>query len=136
MANRIITGASTAILGTLIAIVPNFILTICPHCQGMMMKCSWSAKAEFGVGVLIIFLAILLALVDSREIRLGISISLGFIGILASLIAKVLIGFCDGSCSPDCSCNPITAPLMTVLGILVAVLSFVNAIYLSRTKNT
>ncbi len=136
MTNRVITGISTGILGALIACLPNFILTVSPHCQGMMMKCSWAAKAEFGVGVLVVFLAILLVFVESKDIRMGISIALGFIGILAALIAKVLIGFCDGSCSQDCSCNPLTTPLMTAMGIVIAVLSFINAFYLSRAKNT
>ena len=136
MTNRVITGISTGILGALIACLPNFILTICPQCQSMMMKCSWAAKAEFGVGALIVFLAILLVFVESSDIRMGISMALGCIGILTALIAKVLIGFCDGSCSSGCSCNPITTPLMVAMGILVSVLSFINAFYLSRTKNT
>ena len=136
MTNRVVTGVCTAILGALIACVPNFILTICPHCQSMTMKCSWAAKTEFGVGTLIAFLAILLAFVESSEIRMEISTALGFIGILTALIAKVLIGFCDGSCSPECTCNPVIAPLMTGLGILLAVISFINVFYLSRTKNT
>ena len=136
LTNRVVTGISTGILGALIACLPNFILTICPHCQGLMMKCSWAAKTEFGVGVLIVFLAILLVFVESRDIRMGISIALGLIGVLVALIAKVLIGFCDGSCSPGCSCNPLTTPVMIAMGILVAALSFINAFYLSRTKNT
>jgi hypothetical protein len=136
LANRAITGISTVLLGALIACVPNFILPICPHCQSMMMKCIWAAKAEFGVGVVVMFLAVLLAFVDSREIRLGVSAALGFVGIFSALIAKVLIGFCDGSCSPNCGCNPVTEPVMAGLGILVAVISFINVFYLSRSKNT
>ena len=93
MANRVTTGVATLILGGLIACVPNFILTVCPYCQNMMGKCTWVAKVEFGIGALIAFLAILLAFVESKEIRMGISTALGFIGILAALIAKVLIGF-------------------------------------------
>ncbi len=136
MANRAITGISTVLLGALIACVPNFILPICPHCQSMMMKCIWAAKAEFGVGVVIMFLAVLLAFVDSGGIRSGVGAALGFIGILSALIATVLIGFCDGSCSPDCGCNPMTAQVMAGLGILTAVISFINVFYLSRPKNT
>ena len=136
MANRVVTGISTALLGVLIACIPNFLLPICPHCQSMMMKCIWAAKAEFGIGVTIMFLAVLLSFVESREIRMGTSAALGFIGVLSALIAKVLIGFCDGSCSPNCECSPVTAPLMAGLGILVAAISFINVFYLSRSKNT
>lgn len=136
MINRTIMGITTVLLGALIACVPNFILTICLHCQHMEMRCSWAAKAEFGVGVLIVFLGILLAFVESREIRMGISTALGVIGILSLLISKVIIGFCDGSCSQECSCSPLTVPVMMVLSILAAAVSFINAFYLSRTKNT
>lgn len=132
--NRIITGVSTAILGTLIACIPNFIWPIGESCRSLMSECAAVAKAEYGIGVLIIFLAILLGFVESREIRLGISIGLGFVGILAALIATVLIGFCDGSCNPHCTCNPINAPLTAALGILTSAISFGNAFYLSRMK--
>ncbi len=97
MVNRMITGISTAILGALISIVPNFLFfALCPYCHSMAMKCSWAAKAEFGVGVLIVFLAILLTFVESGKIRMGISTGMGFVGILSLLISTVLIGFCDG----------------------------------------
>lgn len=136
MINRVIMGISTVALGALIACVPNFILAICPHCQYLGMKCSWAAKAEFGVGVLIAFLGILLAFAESREIRIGISAALGFVGILSLLISRVIIGFCNGSCSLECTCNPLTVQLMTALSILTAVISFLNTLYLSRKKNT
>lgn len=136
MTNRIVTGISTVFLGALIACIPNFILTICPDCQSMMMKCVWAAKAEYGVGVLIAFLGILAAFAESREMRMGFCAALGLVGVFAALVAKVLIGFCDGSCSPDCTCSPLTAPLVAALGILTAVFSFVNVFYLSRVKNT
>jgi uncharacterized membrane protein len=133
--SRLITGISTAILGAFIACVPNFIWPIGEHCRQMMMECVAAAKTEYGIGVLIVFLAILLGFTESREIRIGISTGLGFVGILAALVATVLVGFCDGACSQQCACNPMTAPLMSALGILVAVVSFINAFYLSRSKH-
>jgi uncharacterized membrane protein len=132
--NRAVTGVSTAVLGALIASVPNFIWPIGEHCRQMMMECVAAAKTEYGIGVLIVFLAILMGFAESREIRMGIGIGLGFIGILAALIATVLIGFCDGTCSPHCTCNPMAAPVMTGLGIAAALISFINVIYLSRRK--
>lgn len=100
------------------------------------MKCAAVAKAEYGIGVLIVFLAILLAFVESSEIRMGISAALGLIGILASLSATVLPGFCGGSCGMGCTCNPATGPLVAALGLLTSVISFINVFYLGRSKNT
>jgi len=102
----------------------------------MGMKCSWAAKAEYGVGVLIVFLAILLAFTESREIRLGISAALAMVGVLAALIANVLIGFCDGNCCDECTCNPFTIIVITALGIITAVTFFINTFYLANNKNT
>lgn len=99
------------------------------------MECVAAAKTEYGIGVLIVFLAILLGFAESREIRMGIGIGLGFVGILAALVATVLIGFCDGSCSSHCTCNPMTAPVMAGMGIAAALISFINVFYLSRRKS-
>ncbi len=137
MINRTITGATAAILGALIAILPNFSpLQVCTYCMKMGMKCSWAAKAEYGVGVLVVFLAILLTFTESREIRLGISAALAMVGVLAALIANVLIGFCDGSCCEECTCNPFTVIAVTALGIVTAVIFFINTFYLAKNKNT
>lgn len=135
--NKLLVGVSTAILGALIAVVPNFTpLQICEVCQRMAMKCSWAAKAEFGIGVLILFLSILLIFTESREIRLGVSAAMGMVGVLSTLIAKVLIGFCGGECCSDCTCSSLTPPVMTGLGIIVALIAFINVIYLIQNKNT
>lgn len=136
MINRVVMGISSVLLGALIACVPNFILTVSDYCRHMEMGCVWAAKAEFGVGVLIVFLGILLALVEAREIRMGISTALGFIGILSLLMSRIIIGFCDGTCSPECTCSSLTIPVMTGLSVAVSVISFINAFYLSTAKNT
>jgi hypothetical protein len=130
-----VTGISTAILGVLIACIPNIIWPIGEHCRQMMMECVAAAKVEYGIGVLIVFLAILAGFAESREIRIGISIGQGFVGILAALIATVLVGFCDGACSGQCACNSMTAPVIAVLGIATALAAFINAIYLNRRKH-
>lgn len=134
--NRVITGVSAVVLGILIASIPNFIMTVCPYCHSMAMKCSWAAKAEFGTGVLIALLGILLAFAEPVDIRMGISTMLGFAGVIAALVAKVLIGFYDGDCSWECSCDPNVATVESVLGAAVAVIFFINVFYLSRAKNT
>lgn len=129
-----VTGISTAILGALIACIPNFIWPVGEHCRETMMECVAAAKMEYGIGVLIVFLAILLGFAESGEIRTGISTGLGFIGVLAALTATVLVGFCDGNCT-QCACNPVTAPVMAALGIAVVLISFINVFYLCRKKH-
>ncbi len=77
-----------------------------------------------------------LAFVESREVRMGIGVALGFVGILSALTATVLIGFCSGDCSTECSCSPATGPLMATLGMIVGIISFGNTFYLSGRKHT
>ncbi len=130
---RMIAGISMAVLGALISVIPNFgYLQVCRHCHDIEMM----AKVEFGFGVLIIFLSILLTFTESKDTRLVMSASLGLIGIFSALIAKVLIGFRDGNCSPDCSCSLCTVLCLMTLGILLFIIAFIYVFYLWRIKNT
>jgi hypothetical protein len=130
--NKIVSGIFLALLGGLIAIAPN--LLISQHCLNMQMKCFCIAKMELGIGILIIVLALLFICFESRETKLGISLSLVLIGVFSALIATVLIGFCNGTCSTDCSCNPATSLIIAILGTLVALISFMNFMTLNHRK--
>ena len=132
MKNKIVSGIFLALLGGLISIAPNFLIS--QHCLNMQMKCFYVAKIELGIGILIIVLALLFIYFKSRETKLGISLSLALIGVFSALIATVLIGFCNGSCSTECSCNPATSLIIAILGTLVALISFVNFITLNNRK--
>lgn len=101
----------------------------------MKMKCLWTAKAELGIGILIFILALLFIYFESRETRIGISLSLSLLGILSVLTATVLIGFCNGSCSKECTCNPATSLVMAILSTFVTLISFVNFILLSKSDS-
>ncbi len=133
MNSKTVSGISLILLGALISIVPNFL--VYQHCMQMAAKCTYSAKTEFAIGILIIILAAMLLLFESREARLGISISLIFIGIFAALVPTMLIGFCDGKCgNPGCTCSSFTTLIMAALSILVALISVVNVICINNTK--
>jgi hypothetical protein len=135
LANRIVPGISLGVLGALISIAPNYL--VCQHCMKMGMKCAGSVKIEFGIGIIVLILTLLLFFFVSREIRLGISISLTLIGIFSALVSTVLSGFCNGSCgNADCTCSPFTTPIMTTLSILVVLVALFNSMFLSKTKNS
>lgn len=132
MKNKIVPGISLAILGAIISIAPNFLIG--QQCINMKMKCFWAARTEVGIGILIIILALLLICFKSREAKLGISLSLALIGAFGALIATVLIGFCNGSCSMKCTCSSASLLVMTLLGMLVVVISLVNFMLLKKNR--
>ncbi len=130
MKNKTISGIALAILGALISITPRFL--ICPHCISMGMRCLGTAKTELGVGILIVLLALFFVYFKSREIRLGISLSLALIGIFSVLVPTMLIGVCNGSCGAECTCNAASSLITAILGVLVMFISFVNFMILNK----
>ena len=128
--NKTISGIFLAILGGLISIAPFFLIS--QHCLDMGMKCFWAAKTELGIGALIILLALFFILFDSREIKMGISLSLTLVGILSALIPTALVGLCNGRCSVGCMCNSASSLIMAALSLLVILISFITFIQLKN----
>jgi hypothetical protein len=131
MKNRVISASTTAILGLLIALGPQFLFKVCPIMGDMIMKCHWSAQAEIGIGGLIVALGIALVVFGNPKTRLGLSIGVFLSGVLALLIPHVLIGGCSGH---TMACRKITFPAITVISILLLIGSALNVLYLARKK--
>jgi hypothetical protein len=130
--NRVISGAGAIAAGLLIALGPQFLFKLCePTAGGRWMKCHWTGQAEIGVGLFIAVLGAGLLLFASREIRLGLSLSLFFAGILALSLPHALIGGCEMARMP---CRVVTFPSLTVIGILTIVGSAVNSFYLYKGR--
>lgn len=54
MKNGIFSGTLLVLLGALVALMPYYILPVCPvHSGAMTMRCFWTARAELILGVLI-----------------------------------------------------------------------------------
>jgi drug/metabolite transporter (DMT)-like permease len=134
LTGKIIWGVILGILGAMISVVPNFILRTCEHCMDMGMKCPTAAKAEFIIGVMILLMAVFFIASESNQARWGISVGMVMLGILTALMATIIIGFCDGSCSTECTCSSLRAPAMIAMGTLVSLISLVNSFFLSCSK--
>jgi hypothetical protein len=131
MKNRIIAGASTAVLGLLIALGPQFLFKVCPVSAGMIMKCHWSAQAEIGVGALIAALGIALAVFANPKTRLGLGIGIFLSAALALLIPHGLIGGCP---MHSMACRKIAFPSITVISILLLTGSALYTLALARKR--
>jgi hypothetical protein len=150
MKNRIVSGILFFILGLLVAIGPITIVPVCGIHSSMhgeesgmkmesdkmqtetsatssYMKCHWTARAELGVGLVIVTLGILLIFVSKRLIRLGISLAIGINGVLALLIPTRLIGVCA---SKKMACHELTLPTLVILSSFIVVISIANVAFL------
>ncbi len=96
----------------------------------MVMKCFWTARAEFGVGILIALLGLLLILFSSVQLRLGLNISIIFNGILALLIPTKLIGVCDGI---HMDCHSLALPALVVISSIIIITALLNSVYLFKS---
>lgn len=134
MSGKMMWGLSLSALGLLISLVPNLILKTCAHCLGMGMKCPMGSKTEFLIGAMILLLALLSLVVDSSQARMGLSMGIFLLAILAVCIATILVGFCDTSCHAACLCSPAKTPAMAVLGGLTALCALLSMLFPGSNK--
>lgn len=132
-----ILGAIAALIGVLVMATPRYILPVCEHYgrlmetkMGMMipMKCSWTAQGELGVGLVILFAALLLMLSRQAETKRMLNAILVALGIVVILLPTTLIGVCP---NPEMPCN-LTAPALELLGGLLVVVAALGIYAASR----
>ncbi len=93
------------------------------------MKCSWTARAEIGVGGVIAIVGLLLIFTASSQIRFGLNLAVGFMGLLSFLLPSVFIGVCG---SDRMGCRSLTLPVLSILSGSVMAVSIFNGIYLYK----
>lgn len=117
-------GACILLLGILIILTPWYIFPVCEHygsyviTQGGMqlpMACGWTARAETGLGALLIVAGGMLLARNTRETRQASGIFSVAVGALVILTPTVLIGMCKAADHP---CRLLTLPGLVVLGIV------------------
>lgn len=126
MKNRLITSFIYIVLGVLLILIPTKLFPVCSS-GNMKMSCYYTARAELGLGALVILLGAAAILSANDGIRGGLSIAQFGIGILVLLYPTKLIGLCKMS---DMKCRIQTLPALIVVGVLLIILSAVNAVYL------
>ncbi|MGO5066089.1 DUF4418 family protein [Clostridium sporogenes] len=128
MKNRLLTGIIYLIAGILLIVGPQTFIPVCQQGE-KIMKCFWTQRAELGVGTLFMASGVCVILAKSELIRLGISISNVFLGILTFLIPFVLIGGCKNL---DMTCRSITFPIFYVIASVTIIISLLNCFYLKK----
>lgn len=100
---------------------------------GKIMKCFWTARAEIGIGCLVIAVGALLLISRTAFVRIGLSMATACISLLAAAIPTILIGVCSNEMM---RCNMGSKPALVLLSGLLFIASAVNIYYLNKkTKN-
>jgi hypothetical protein len=120
-------------LGVLIAVTPFYIFPVCEF-YGKMIKtegggyvsmvCTYTARTELILGILISFLSLFLFFSSEKESQRYLSLSLLILFSFSLLGPTYLIGMCKG---PTMPCRLGTLPALLLLsgaGILLSILTF------------
>lgn len=94
-----------------------------PGGKSIPMKCLWTARAEIGMGVLLLAVGIFLFLSRTLESRRFLSVLVLIFGIFILLLPTTLIGICI---NPDMPCVVLMKPILLLIGVVVGVLGIVS----------
>ena len=121
-------GGLLVLLGIIIALSGWFIFPVC-EMQGLFtetktgvklpMPCGYTARAETGIGTLIVVSGLLLVARHTPETRQAVGIFSLVCGVLVVLFPTVIIGMCRLADHP---CRELTLPALEILGIAVIII--------------
>jgi hypothetical protein len=118
-------GALLVLLGIIIILTPWIIFPVCEMgglyvqtVSGMKlpMTCGWTARAETGIGALIVVAGALLIARSTVETRQAVGVFAIAMGALVVLFPTFLIGMCKVASHP---CRMTTLPALEILGVIV-----------------
>ena len=117
------------LLGIFIAVSPWTLAPVCEitgsfaklaNGKTLPMPCGWTARAEIGVGALLVLAGLLLYFAKSAESRRV----LGIFGVALGLLTVLFPLYITKMCAlPDHPCNLLTKPVLIVAGIIVLIVS-------------
>lgn len=131
MKNRMVTAAVMAVYGLLIAVGPQTIFKVCEN-STTPMRCTYSASAEIGIGLLGVLLGVLMWFTRTR--REGALLCVAGMGLatLAGAVPLVLIGGCK---NPKMPCVMLSFPIIYLLTGLVLLYLAVTLFLQLRKKD-
>lgn len=90
----------------------------CAPVAGSLPVCYWTARAEMGVGLLIVALGACIIVFTDTKVKLGLYIGTFLSGIIALFIPHTLIGGCA---SMEMLCHKVAIPALTVESAILLV---------------
>jgi hypothetical protein len=118
------------ILGILLIALSRVVL---PVCGGGAMRCGTSATVDAALGLALLVIAVLAAGFPKKNVHLVLSALALVVGIFVSLVPTLIVGTCPHA---HMACHTITAPVLAVTGVVIALFAAVNLVYLKlRRRN-
>ena len=121
------------VLAVVLMVVPSFLTCASsgraiqlPSGKSIPMKCLWTARAEIGLGILLLAVGVLLFISRKLETIRSLSILALILGILIILLPTVLIGVCG---NPEMPCAAVMKPTLLLIGIVTGVLGLAAMIW-------
>ena len=121
-------GALLILLGIVVALTSWAIFPVC-EMQGSFMEtkagmkvqmtCGWTARAETGIGALVVVAGGLLVARSTSETRQAVGVFSIATGVLVILFPTVLIGMCRLADHP---CRTTTLPALEILGVIIIII--------------
>ena len=130
-----IPGVVFIVCGVSLTLMPQFLL---PVCQGMAptasgggipMKCFWMARAEIGIGALVVLGGFLYCFSHDAGTRFCLAAMTAGAALLAIAFSTVLIGVCAAETMP---CRMGTQPALVLVGAVILLVALVVCRGLSR----
>jgi len=160
MKKIIISAAIVIVLGLLIALGPRFLFKVCDpnmastesassasadadccaepaknSCCGPALSslpiCHWSAKAEIGMGLLIVALGACMIIFTDQKTHLGLLIGIFFSSIISLAIPNFLIGGCN---TMTMRCHRVAFPALTIESAVLLVFSAIMITVIAMQK--
>jgi hypothetical protein len=131
MKKSIITGSVVFVLGSLIALGPQFLFKTCPAHSSTYPLCHWTAQAELGLGMLIAALGLCFIVFNDSKTQIGLAIGILLSSIIVIGLPHALIGGCKDKMM---ACHKIAFPAITVEGIILLAFSIAIVAYSELKK--
>lgn len=118
------------IFGILLIALSKVIL---PVCGNGAMRCGTSTTVDAILGIILLATAVVAAGIIKKNVHIILSVLTLVIGVFVSLVPTVIIGTCPHA---HMACHSITAPVLAVTGVAIALFAALNLIYLRlRRRN-
>ncbi len=115
----IVSGIATIFIPSLYSCAAHGRAIQLPNGKTILMKCYWTARAEIGMGILLLAVGVFLFISRQLESRRFLSIFAIILSILVILFPTNLIGVCA---NPDMFCVALMKPILLLIGAVDGVL--------------